>query len=60
MLQGGLGRNWREEEEVERGIDPGLGVGEDDGGDTFACSLRSMISLFSISIWEKRRSVLVM
>jgi hypothetical protein len=41
------------------GVDPGFGAGEGDGGDSFALSLRSMISLFSMSIWEKRRSVLV-
>jgi hypothetical protein len=41
------------------GVDPGFGTGEDDGGDSFALSLRSMIFLFSMSIWKKRRSVLV-
>jgi hypothetical protein len=41
------------------GVDPGFGAGEGEGGVSFVCSLRSRISLFSISIWEKRRSVLV-
>ena len=40
-------------------VDSGFGAGEGDGGVSFACSLRSRISLLSMSIWEKRRSVLV-
>jgi hypothetical protein len=42
------------------GVDPGFGAGEGEGGDSFACSLSSRISLLSASIWAKRRSVLVL